>query len=98
MAGQLAAEWFMAPNFHRRRALRSPHTAPATTPASRKADLLARVGLVSLIGIDDDPKAARRRLGPVQDDADLHTPRVRGPAAGNISQLADACQAGAAAP
>jgi hypothetical protein len=51
---------------------------------------------MSLIGIDDDPKAARRRLGPVQDDADLHTPTVSALAAGNISQLADACDAGAA--
>jgi hypothetical protein len=55
------------------------------------------VELVSLLGIDD-PKTARRRLGPVQDNADLHTPTVSALAAGNISQLADACQADAAAP
>jgi hypothetical protein len=41
---------------------------------------------------------ARRRLGDVQDNADLHLLMVRVPAAGNISQLADACQAAAAAP
>jgi hypothetical protein len=35
---------------------------------------------------------------PVQDNADLHTPTGSALAAGNISQLADACQADAAAP
>jgi hypothetical protein len=50
---------------------------------------------VSLPGIDD-PKTASRRLGPVQDNADLHTPTIPALPAGNISQLADACQAGAA--
>ena len=70
---------------------------PQQPQPAREADFLARVGLVTLLGIDD-PKTARRRLGPVQDDADLHTPTVSALAAGNISQLADACQAGAAAP
>ena len=41
-------------------------------------------------GAPDDPKTASRRLGPVQDDTDLHTPIVPAPAAGTISQLADA--------
>ena len=53
--------------------------------------------MMSLPGIDD-PKTARRRLDDIQDHADLHFPMVRVPAAGNISQLADAFQAGAAAP
>jgi len=70
---------------------------PQQPQPAREADFLARVGLVTLLGIDD-PKTARRRLGPVQDNADLHTPTVSALAAGNISQLADACQAGAAAP
>ena len=70
---------------------------PQQPQPAREADFLARVGLVSLLGIDD-PKTARRRLGPVQDNADLHTPTVSALAAGNISQLADACQADAAAP
>ncbi len=70
---------------------------PQQPQPAREADFLARVGLVSLLGIDD-PKTARRRLDGVQDHADLHTRMVRGPAAGNISRLADACQAGAAAP
>jgi len=71
---------------------------PQQPQPAREADLLARVGLVNLPGIDDNPKTARRRLGPVQDNADLHTPTVSALAAGNISQLADACQADAAAP
>jgi hypothetical protein len=87
----------MARDVERLRAVRSPHTAPAAAQPAREADFLARVGLVSLLGIDD-PKTARRRLDGVQDHADLHTRMVRGPAAGNISRLADACQAGAAAP
>ena len=70
---------------------------PQQPQPAREADFPARVRLVSLLGIDD-PKTARRRLGPVQDDADLHTPTVSALAAGNISQLADACQADAAAP
>lgn len=70
---------------------------PQQAQPAREADFLARVGLVSLLGIDD-PKTARRRLGPVQDNADLHTPTVSALAAGNISQLADACHSGAAAP
>ena len=70
---------------------------PQQPQPAREADFLARVGLVSLLGIDD-PKTARWRLGPVQDNADLHTPTVSALAAGNISQLADACQADAAAP
>ena len=70
---------------------------PQQPQPAREADFLARVGLVTLLGIDD-PKTARRRLGPVQDNADLHTPTVSALAAGNISQLADACQADAAAP
>src|SRR5215469_2153590 len=61
-----------------------------------KADLLLAAGVVSLLGIDD-PKTARRRLGRVQGNADLHRPTVSALAAGNISQLADACDAGAAA-
>jgi hypothetical protein len=64
---------------------------PQQSQPAGEADLLARVGLVSLPGIDDDPKTARWRLGPVQDNADLHTPTVSALAAGNISQLADAC-------
>jgi hypothetical protein len=70
---------------------------PQQPQPAREADLLARVGLVSLLGIDN-PKTARRRLGPVQDNADLHMPTVSALAARNISQLADACPAGAAAP
>ena len=70
---------------------------PQQPQPAREADFLARVGLVSLLGIDD-PKTARRRLGPVQDNSDLHTPTVSALAAGNISQLADACQPDAAAP
>ncbi len=70
---------------------------PQQPQSAREADFLARVGLMRLLGIDD-PKTACRRLGPVQDDADLRTPTVSALAAGNISQLADACQAGAAAP
>jgi hypothetical protein len=70
---------------------------PQQPQPAREADFLARVELVSLLGIDD-PKTARRRLGPVQDNADLHMPTVSALAAGNISQLADACQADAAAP
>jgi hypothetical protein len=50
---------------------------------------------VSLPGTDD-PKTARRRLDDVQHNADLHTPTISAPAAANISQLADACDAGAA--
>ena len=61
-----------------------------------EADLLAHVGLVSLSGAADDLKTARWRLGPVQHNTDLHTPTVSAQAAGNISQLADACDAGAA--
>ena len=70
---------------------------PQQPQPAREADFLARVGLVTLLGIDD-PKTARRRLGPVQDNADLHTPTVSALAAGNISQLADSCQADGAAP
>ena len=70
---------------------------PQQPQPAGEADLLLAAGIVSLLGIDDDPKTARRRLGPVQDNADLHTPTVSALAAGNISQLADACQAGAAA-
>ena len=70
---------------------------PQQPQPAGEADFLACVGLVSLLGIDD-LKTARRRLGPVQDNADLHTPTVSALAAGNISQLADACQADAAAP
>ena len=70
---------------------------PQQPQPAREADFLARVRLVSLLGIDD-PKTARRRLGPVQDNADLHTPTVSALAAGNISQLADSCQADGAAP
>jgi hypothetical protein len=54
------------------------------------------MALVSVPGIGDASKTARRRLGSVQDNADLHTPTVSARAAGNISQLADACDAGAA--
>ena len=68
---------------------------PQQPQPAREADFLARVRLVSLLGIDD-PKTARRRLGPVQDNADLHTPTVSAMTAGNISQLADSCQAAAA--
>jgi hypothetical protein len=70
---------------------------PQQPQPAREADFLARVGPVSLLGIDD-PKTARRRLGRVQHNADLHTPTVSALAARNISQLADACLAGAAAP
>ena len=70
---------------------------PQQPQPAREADFLPRVGLVSLLGIDD-PKTARRRLGPVQDNADLHTPTVSVLAAGNISQLADALQADTASP
>jgi hypothetical protein len=49
-----------------------------------------------MLGIDEDLKTARRRLGRVQHNADLHTPTVSALAARNISQLADACDAGAA--
>jgi len=70
---------------------------PQQPQPAREADFLARVRLVSLLGIDD-PKTARRRLGPVQDNADLHTPTVSAMTAGNISQLADSCQADGAAP
>ena len=68
---------------------------PQQPQPAGKADFLACVGLVSLPGIDD-PKTARRWLGPIQDNADLHTPTVSALAAENISQLADACDAGAA--
>jgi hypothetical protein len=70
---------------------------PQQPQPAREADFLARVRLASLLGIEH-PKTARRRLGPVQDNPDLHTPTVSALAAGNISQLADACQADAAAP
>jgi len=70
---------------------------PQQPQPAREADFPARVRLVSLLGIDD-PKTARRRLGPVQDNADLHTPTVSAMTAGNISQLADSCQADGAAP
>jgi len=53
---------------------------------------------MSLPGVADHSKTARRRLGPVQDNADLHTPTISALAARNISQLADTCQSGAAAP
>jgi hypothetical protein len=53
------------------------------------------VRLVSLPGTGH-PKTARRRLGPIQDHADLHTPTISALAATNISQLADACDADAA--
>ena len=43
-----------------------------------EADLLLCAGVVSLPEIADDPKTARRRLGPVQEYADLHTPMVPG--------------------
>ncbi len=69
---------------------------PQQPQPAGEADFLARVGAVSLLGIDDDPKTARRRLGPVEDNADLHMPTVSALAAGNISQLADACDAHAA--
>ena len=69
---------------------------PQQPQPAREADFLAHVGLASLLGIDD-PKTTRRRLGPVKDNADLHTPTVSALVAGNISQLADACQADAAA-
>jgi hypothetical protein len=69
---------------------------PQQPQPAGKADLLLAAGVVSLPGSDDHPKTARRRLGPVQDNADLHTPTVSALAAGNISQLADACDAGAA--
>ena len=69
---------------------------PQQPQPAGKADLLLAAGVVGLPGIGDDSKTARRRLGPVQDNADLHTPTVSVLAAGNISQLADACDAGAA--
>ena len=69
---------------------------PQQPQPAGKANLLLAARMVSLLGIDDDPKTARRRLGPVQDNADLHTPTFSALAAGNISQLADACDAGAA--
>ena len=70
---------------------------PQQPQPARETGFLGRGRLVGLLRIDD-PKPARRRLGSVQDNADLHTPTVSALAAGNISQLADACQASAAAP
>ena len=64
-------------------------------PAS-EPDLLPRAGPGMLPGSADDPKTAGRRIGPVQDDTDLHTPIVPAPADKTISQLADARDAGAA--
>jgi len=64
-------------------------------PAS-EPDVLPRGGAGGLSGSADHPETAGQRLGPVQDDTDLHTPIIPAPAAGNISQLADACDAGAA--
>ena len=69
---------------------------PQQPQPAREADFLARVGAVGLLGIGDDLKTARWRLGPVQHNANLHTPTVSALAAGNISQLADACQTGVA--
>src|SRR5690242_11232185 len=69
---------------------------PQQPQPAAEPDFLVRAGPGGLSGSADDPKTAGRRLGPVQDDADLHTPLVPAPAAGTISQLADACNAGAA--
>src|SRR4029077_7860471 len=69
---------------------------PQQPQPAGEPDFLLGTGPGNLSGSADDPKTAGRRLGPVQDDTDLHTSIVPAPAAGNISQLADACDAGAA--
>jgi hypothetical protein len=69
---------------------------PQQPQPAGEADFLLRAGPGILPGSADDPKTASRRLGPVQDDTDLHTPIAPAPAAGNISQLADACRTGTA--
>ena len=69
---------------------------PQQPQPAGEPDFLPCAGLGGLPGSADDPKTAGRRLGPVQDDTDLHTPIVPAPADKNISQLADACDAGAA--
>ena len=71
---------------------------PQQPQPAREPDFLPRAAPQSLSGSADDLNTAGRRLGPVQDDADLHTPTVSAMTAGNISQLADSCQADAAAP
>jgi hypothetical protein len=69
---------------------------PQQPQPAAEADFLVRARPGGLPESADDPKTAGRRLGPVQDDTDLHTPIVPAPAAGTISQLADARDAGAA--
>jgi hypothetical protein len=71
---------------------------PQQPQPAREDDLRLAAGAMSLPGTADHPKTARRRLGPVQDNADLHTPTVSVLAARNISQLADTCQSAPAAP
>ena len=61
---------------------------PQQAQPAGEADFLPRAGPGILPGRADDPKTAGRRLGPVQDDTDLHTPIVPAPAAPAISQLA----------
>ena len=63
---------------------------PQQPEPAGEADFLPRARPGGVPGIADDPKTACRRLGPVKDDTDLHTPIVPAPAAGTISQLADA--------
>ena len=53
---------------------------------------------MSVSGNRHDPKAAARRLDPVQDYADLHRPIVQALNCGNIGQLADVSDTGAATP
>ena len=68
---------------------------PQQPQPAGEADFLPRAAPGILPGSADDPKPARRRLGPVQDDTDLHTLIVPDPAAGTISQLAGTCDPGA---
>ena len=53
---------------------------------------------MTLARATDHPQTASRRLDDLQHNADLHPPIVQAPPAGNIGQLADACQTDAAAP
>ena len=58
---------------------------PQQPQPAGEPDVLPRAGPRNLPGTRDDPKTAGRRLGPVQDNTDLHTPIVPAPAAATIS-------------
>jgi hypothetical protein len=92
MPGQPAAAWSWPGTGGLARLCGHLIQRPQQPQPAAEPDFLPRAGPETLPGSADDPKTAGRRLGPVKDDTDLHTPIVSAPAAGTISQLADAAQ------